>query len=135
VLAEDETHVNLLPWVRSTWIVKGTRQQVMTPGINRRRSLFGALDLASGRWFYQVTHEAVSATFIRFMEHVLAGYPDAPLVVLVLDNVIIHRSRQVQAWLRTHPRMHLVYGARYSTTTPSSGSGAHSRPRWPTARP
>jgi transposase len=35
-------------------------------------------------------------------------------VVLVLDNVIIHRSKQVQAWLRTHPKMRLVYGARYS---------------------
>jgi transposase len=114
VLAEDETHVNLLPWVRSTWILKGTRQQVMTPGTNRRRSIFGALDLASGRWFYQVTRKAVSATFIQFMEHILAGYPDAPVVVLVLDNVIIHRSKKVQAWLRTQPRMRLLYGARYS---------------------
>jgi hypothetical protein len=48
------------------------------------------------------------------MEHVLAGYPTAPVVVMVLDNVIIHRSKKVQAWLRTHPRMRLVYGARYS---------------------
>ena len=31
VLAEDETHVNLLPWVRATWVVRGTRQRVMTP--------------------------------------------------------------------------------------------------------
>lgn len=23
VLAEDEAHINLLPWVRSTWILKG----------------------------------------------------------------------------------------------------------------
>jgi hypothetical protein len=29
-MAEDETHINLLPWVRSTWIVKGARQRVMT---------------------------------------------------------------------------------------------------------
>jgi transposase len=48
------------------------------------------------------------------MEHVLAGYPTAPMVVLVLDNVLIHRSKLVQAWLRAHPRMRLVYGARYS---------------------
>ena len=27
VLAEDETHVNLLPWVRATWIPRGTRQR------------------------------------------------------------------------------------------------------------
>jgi len=32
VLAEDETHINLLPWVRATWIARGQRQQVMTPG-------------------------------------------------------------------------------------------------------
>jgi transposase len=100
VLAEDETHINLLPWVRSTWIVKGARQRVMTPGTNRRRSLFGAVDLRTGRWFYQVTRRAVSATFIQFMEYVLAGYPTAPVVVLVLDNVLIHRSKLVQAWLR-----------------------------------
>jgi transposase len=114
VLAEDETHINLLPWVRSTWIVKGARQRVMTPGTNRRRSLFGAVDLRTGRWFYQVTRRAVSATFIQFMEYVLAGYPTAPVVVLVLDNVLIHRSKLVQAWLRAHPRMRLLYGARYS---------------------
>jgi hypothetical protein len=24
VLAEDETHINLLPWVRSTWIPSGS---------------------------------------------------------------------------------------------------------------
>jgi len=30
VLAEDETHINLLPWVRATWIAHGGRQQVMT---------------------------------------------------------------------------------------------------------
>lgn len=52
----------------------------MTPGSNRRRSLFGAVDLASGRWFYQVTHTAVSATSIGFCEHVLASYPTTPVV-------------------------------------------------------
>jgi transposase len=114
VLAEDETHVNLLPWVRSTWILKGSRQRVMTPGSNQRRTIFGAVDLASGRFLYQVTRKAVSASFIAFCEQVLAGYPDAPLVAMVLDNVIIHRSKVVQRWLATHPRLRLLYGARYS---------------------
>jgi hypothetical protein len=30
LLAADETHLNLLGWVRVTWIPKGTCQQVMT---------------------------------------------------------------------------------------------------------
>jgi transposase len=113
VLAEDETHINLLPWVRATWIAKGQRQQVMTPGTNRRRTIFGAVDLASGRFLYQVARKAVSATLIAFCEQLLAAYPAAPIVAVVCDNVIIHRSKIVQRWLAT-PRLRVLHGARYS---------------------
>jgi transposase len=114
VLAEDETHINLLPWVRATWIANGTRQQVMTPGTNRRRTIFGAVDLHTGRWFYQVARKAVSATFIAFLDQLAAGYPAAPTVAMVCDNVIIHHSKIVQRWLAAHPRVVVLHGARYS---------------------
>ena len=114
VLAEDETHINLLPWVRATWIARGTRQQVMTPGKNRRRTIFGAIDLATGRWFYQVTRKAISVTFTAFCEQLLAAYPTAPVVAVICDNVIIHRSRIVQRWQQAHPRLLVLHGARYS---------------------
>jgi hypothetical protein len=103
VLAEDETHVNLLPWVRSTWILAGHRRQVTTPGTNRRRSLFGAVDLASSRWFYQLAVKAVSASFIAFLDQLVRGYPAAAVIAIVLDNVQIHRSKAVRAWLTAHP--------------------------------
>ena len=114
VLAEDETHVNLLPWVRATWVVRGTRQRVMTPGTNRRRTIFGAVDLHSGRFCYQLCRKAVSASFTAFCEQLLAAYPTAPLVAVVCDNVIIHHSKIVQAWLASHPRLVVLHGARYS---------------------
>lgn len=114
VLAEDETHLHLLPWVRATWILKGQRQQIMTPGTNRRRSVFGAIDLASGRFLYRVARKAVSATFTAFCEQLLAAYPTAPLVAVVCDNVPIHRSRLVQRWLADQPRIVVLHGARYS---------------------
>jgi transposase len=114
VLAEDETHINLLPWVRATWVIRGQRQQVMTPGTNRRRTIFGAVELASGRWFYQITRKAVSVSFTAFCEQLLAAYPAAPLVAVVCDNVIIHHSKLVQRWLAAHPRMRVLHGARYS---------------------
>jgi transposase len=114
LLAEDETHINLLPWVRSTWIIRGTRQHVTTPGKNRRRTIFGAIDLATGRFLYQVCRKAISATFIAFCEHLLAAYPSAPLVVVICDNVIIHRSKIVQRWRKSHPRLLVLHGARYS---------------------
>ena len=90
--------------MRATWIANGARQQVMTPGTNRRRSIFGAVDLATGRCFYQVAAKAVSATFTAFSAHLLAAYPTAPVVAVICDNVIIHRSTIVQRWLQTHPR-------------------------------
>jgi transposase len=114
VLAEDETHLNLLPWVRATWIARGTRQQVMTPGTNKRRTIFGAVDLASGRFCYQVCRKAVSASFTTFLAQLLAAYPTAPVVAVVCDNVIIHHSKLVQRWLTTHPRVVVLHGARYS---------------------
>ena len=114
VLAEDESHLNLLPWVRSTWIVRGQRQHVMTPGKNRRRTIFGAIDLATGRFLYQVTRKAISATFTAFCEQLLAAYPHAPVVAVICDNVIIHRSKIVQRWRKTHPRLLILHGARYS---------------------
>jgi DDE superfamily endonuclease len=91
VLAEDETHLDLLPWVRATWIPTGQRQRVMTPGTNRRRTIFGAVDVASGRWFYQVAHKAVSATFTAFLEQLLAAYPAAPVVAVEQQRVANRR--------------------------------------------
>jgi transposase len=114
VLAEDETHLNLLPWVRATWIANGTREQVMTPGTNRRRTIFGAVDLHTGRWFYQVTRKAVSASFIAFLDQLAAGYPAAPTIAVVCDNVSIHHSKLVRRWLAAHPRVVVLHGARYS---------------------
>jgi transposase len=99
---------------RATWIVKGTRQQVMTPGTNRRRTIFGAVDLASGRFLYQVCRKAVSASFCAFCEQLLAAYPTAPVVAVICDNVIIHHSKILQAWLASHPRVRVLHGARSS---------------------
>lgn len=99
ILAEDDSHVNLLPWLRSTWIVKGERQEVMTPGKNQKRSIFGAIELATGRWLYHIAERATSAAFIEFLEQTLDAYPTASVIAIVLDNVGTHRSRAVERWL------------------------------------
>jgi transposase len=116
ILAEDESHINLLPWLRSTWIVRGERQQVMTPGTNERRSIFGAIELATGRWLYHIAKRATSAAFIEFLEQILDAYPAAPVIAIVLDNVSTHSSRAVERWLAApaHARVRLLHGARYS---------------------
>jgi hypothetical protein len=105
------------------------------PGTNRRRTIFGAVDVSSGRFVYQVCRKAVSASFTAFCEQLLAAYPTAPVVAVVCDNVIIHRSKLVQRWLAAHPWVRVLHGrATAPTTTRSSASGARSRPTSPTRR-
>jgi DDE superfamily endonuclease len=114
ILAEDESHVNLLPWLRSTWIVKGDRQEVMTPGTNEKRCILGASELPTGRWLYHIAERATSVAFIEFLEQILDAYPMAPVIAIILDNVGTHSSRAVESWLAAHARVRLLYGARYS---------------------
>lgn len=46
----DEGEVQLLPVVRAVWMT-GPRVRVLTPGRNRERAVFGALDARTGtRW-------------------------------------------------------------------------------------
>ena len=67
-----------------------------------------------GRVCYRVCRKAVSASFTAFLAQLLAAYPAAPVVAVVCDNVIIHHSKVVQAWLAAHPRVVVLHGARYS---------------------
>ena len=113
VLAEDETHLHLLPHVRASWIVRGTRQQVATPGKNRQATLFGALEVTGGAWLYAFDRRTAAA-FTAFLGMLLAAYPNAPAIAVICDNDSIHHAKAVTAYLADHPRLHLLFGARYS---------------------
>jgi transposase len=113
VLAEDEAHLDLLPTVRATWTLHGQRQQVMTPGTNRRATIFGALDVASGAWFYLWARRS-AASFTTMLDILLAAYPDVPAVAVICDNDGIHHASTVGQWTTAHPRLRLIHGAAYS---------------------
>jgi hypothetical protein len=42
------------------------------------------------------------------------AFPQAPVIVVICDNDTIHHARNVTAYLKEHPRLELLYGARYS---------------------
>ncbi len=113
VCAEDETHLNLLPHVRASWTPRGRRPQVPTPGKNRQVTVLGALELATGRWVYMLGRRR-AADFIALLEMLTYAFPRAPAIVVICDNDSIHHARAVTAYLDKHPRMELLYGARYS---------------------
>jgi transposase len=114
VLAEDETHLDLPARVRACWMPHGLRHHVMTPGKNIRRTLHGALNLATGAWHHHVSVHNVSVVFCYFLEQLLSAYPNAPVVAAICDNGGTHFSGITNRWLAEHPRLLLIRGARYS---------------------
>jgi transposase len=113
VLAEDEAHLDLLPTVRATWTLRRRRHRVMTPGKNRRATIFGALDMATGAWWYLWARRS-AAGFTAMLHLLLTAYPDAATIAVLCDNDNIHHAKKVQRWVAEHPRLRLIYGARYS---------------------
>jgi transposase len=113
VLAEDEAHLDLLPTVRASWTLRGHRHRVMTPGTNRRATIFGALNVTTGAWLHLWARRRATG-FIAALEMLLAAYPTAPVVAVICDNDGIHHAGRVARWTATHPRLRLIYGAAYS---------------------
>jgi transposase len=103
ILCLDECDLHLLPVLRSMWMRRGQQRDVPTPGKNQKRGIFGALELETGRWLYQITMRKRTEEFVAFLGHLLGSYPAQPLL-LVLGNASIHHSRALQAWLSEHPR-------------------------------
>lgn len=114
VLAEDETHLDWLAKIRACWMPWGTRYQVPTPGSNKRRTIFGAVNLLTGQFHYHLAVKGVSVVFCYFLDMLLAAYPNAPTIAVITDNGSIHHSKITTKWLAAHPRIQVIEGARYS---------------------
>jgi len=108
ILYADESRVQLLPLLRAMWHWVGQQVRIPTPGTNVTRAIFGALDIASGRWTYLVRERMCAPDFIAFLEHLLAVYPVGP-ILLIVDNYGTHSAGVVRAWLLEHPRVRLFY--------------------------
>lgn len=113
VIAEDECDVCLLATVRAMWQRIKTQVRLPTPGKNAKRGIFGALNLRTGQWHYQVTARKCSADFTAFLTSLLVAYAIGTIYV-ILDNVSIHHSKATLACLASHPRLQLVYLPTYS---------------------
>ena len=90
ILAEDECDMMLLPTLRASWHRRGEKPRVLTPGQNRKRPIFGTVNLRTGAWHYRLTDRKRSVEFIAALTSLLAAYPDDRLYVLVDKN----RQRQ-----------------------------------------
>jgi len=108
LLCQDACDLHLLPVLRAMWMRRGQQARVPTPGTNRTRAVCGALAWETGRWLYAITARKRSTAGRAFLEHLLAAWPDRPVLVVV-DNASIHTARAVRGWLTAQPRLPLLF--------------------------
>jgi hypothetical protein len=69
--------------------------------------------VTTGEWVYRLGKRC-AADFIALLDQVLRAFPAAPVIIMICDNDSIHHARTVTSYLEEHPRLELLYGARYS---------------------
>ncbi len=112
VLYADESRVQTLPLLRAMWQWLGEQIRVPTPGSNTTRALFGALNIRTGEWHYQVHKRMQKEDFIAFLEYLLTVYP-TQLIILIVDNYSSHTAHDVADFLDKHPRVQLHFLPKY----------------------
>jgi transposase len=77
-------------------------------------SLFGALEIATGRVTHDTHQRHKEADFLAFLKRIARAYREGG-IHFILDNVSTHKTPAVRAWLEKHLRFHFHF-------TPTSAS-------------
>jgi DDE superfamily endonuclease len=100
VLAEDETDLLLFPPLRGAWSPRGQAKRVVLSGWNARRTVFGAMNLRTGRRLFLPREHQRAADFQAFLR-VVHYYYRGWHVALLLDEDPSHTAKgsvQLAGW-------------------------------------
>jgi len=77
-------------------------------------SLYAALNTKTGEIIGQTVPRHTSAAFVEFLGDIVAAHPRREIHVIV-DNLSAHKTKSVQAFLDTHPRVQLHFTPTYAS--------------------
>ena len=86
VFYEDEVYIHLNPKIGADWQIRGQQKRVVTPGQKEK--------------YYLAGNSKSSTLFISLLKRLKATYRRAKTITLIVDNYIIHKSRETQRWLK-----------------------------------
>jgi transposase len=107
-LAEDEAGLYLQATTAAVWAPVGQTPIVRVDPGRAQTHFYGALNLVTGQELAlrsDVMNAQVSA---RYLELLLAAYPDRPMVLL-WDRAPWHRGQPIQQVLTDNPRLEIIY--------------------------
>lgn len=95
----DEADLHLNPRIGYMYIRHGHQPLLLTPGKNEKRYVAGALNARTGALTYVVAERKNSGLFVALVEALRLRYRRSTVLHLILDNCIIHKSRQTLRYL------------------------------------
>ena len=90
---EDEVDIHLNPKIGRDYMLPGQRKKVLTPGVNKKHYLAGALNALTGQLTWVEGESKDSELFVRMVFQLGREYPHAKRIHLILDNYGIHKSQ------------------------------------------
>ena len=114
VFYEDEVDIHLNPKIGADLQLRGQQKRVVTPGKNEKYYLAGALHNGTGKVSYVGSSSKNSGLFISLLQHLKSTYRRSKTLTLIVDNYIIHKSRETLRWLKRNPKFIVSYQPVYS---------------------
>lgn len=96
---EDEVDIHLNPRIGRDWMLPGQQKVIVTPGKNVKRYVAGALAADGSRLVFATSERKTTELFIKLLDRLRRGHPDAERIHVILDNFGIHDSRKARAYL------------------------------------
>jgi transposase len=113
VFFADESHWSNEPSVQRGWCRKGKKRKVAVSAKRHRTTLFGALHLSTQKMYWKRASRGPSKAFMAFLHQLHQCFAEA-LILLILDNAQIHRSRLVKRFVQQHDWIELEHVEPYS---------------------
>ena len=115
VLFQDEASVQFSPTFTRRWSLKGQQPEIYTYGGRKRQDLVGAVDPDKGELHLAFSDTLKAPQFQYYLEGLLARYPAAKKLIIVLDNARAHHSKDLEPFLELNKdRLELVFIPPYS---------------------
>jgi hypothetical protein len=98
------------PRITRVWARPGRPMRVMTPGQNKKKTMFGAVSVA-GKLCYCIQPRKRAVNFLAFVQQSLHRVAQAgQQVLLILDQYGIHTAKVVDRFVaQTEGRLHLIW--------------------------
>jgi transposase len=113
VFFADEVDIDLNPKIGFGWRKKGHQDVVPTPGTNEKQFLAGALHAHTGSVIWVEGANKRSELFVALLKALRRTYRGFRKLVLIVDNSIIHKSRETRSFLADNPKFVLLFQPTY----------------------